>query len=91
MEIAAVLVLFDLTTWPYMSQVLPVKERKSFCKDMLPLASEPLWFLETSITEVAWGACASKSSMQDALIRLTAWRPPRGHIEMHVWRSRYRH
>lgn len=31
------------------------------------LASQPLWFLETSITEVARGACASKSSMQDAL------------------------
>lgn len=39
---------------------------ESFCKDTLPLASEPLWSLETSITQVARDACGSKSSMHDA-------------------------
>lgn len=39
------------------------RERKS----SFFLAFEPLWFLETFITEVACGASASKSSVQDAL------------------------
>ncbi len=64
-----------------MSQLLPLKEWKEvfFYKDTLPLASKPLWFLKTSITEVAWGACASKSSMQDALP--SDWLPE-GHGEV---------
>lgn len=41
------------------------EKREVFCKDTL--ASEPLWFLKPSITKVAWGASASKSSVQDAL------------------------
>lgn len=50
-----------------MSQLLPLIEGKKVFSFFFFLASQPLWFLETSITEVAWGACASKSSMQDAL------------------------
>lgn len=54
-----------------MWELVPLKQGYKvffFGEDMLPLACEPLWFLETSITEVArGGACASKSCMQDAL------------------------
>lgn len=67
--------------WHHMLQLLTFERGKlqSFCKDTLPLASEPLWFLETSITQVARRACGSKSSMQDDLP--SDWLPG-GHREV---------